>query len=96
MATFGTKLLGELRALGEGAIGVTVGVVLRLRSTMYYQNIELANLGIALSAVGGVTALGSDLTELVLWEVCKVCGVGVGHVDGGKVGILLKVRECVI
>jgi hypothetical protein len=38
---------------------------------------------LARGAVGGVAALGCDLAELVLGEVGKVGGVGVGHVDCG-------------
>lgn len=35
---------------------------------------------LARGAVGGVTAFGCDLAELVLGEVGEVGGVGIGHV----------------
>lgn len=65
MATLGTQFFGKLRALGEGAVGVAVWVI--------------RCVGLVVSAVGSVAALGCDLLQVILGKVREVGRVGGCH-----------------
>ena len=83
MAALRTKLLGEIRAFGEGAIRVAVGVVLWQWSVGCSSCMRGKTYGIAgVGAVGSVASFGCDLAQLVLGKVGEVGGIGIGHFDG--------------
>lgn len=75
VAALGAELPRKLRALGEGAVRVTVCVLGVAR--------------IMVSPVRGVTSLRCNLLQLVLGEVGEVCRVRRSHV--GMFGLSVKV-----
>lgn len=84
VSTFGSKLLRELRALGEGTIRIAVWLLLsRCQTKQRYtgKDGKRANLSLLSTiAVRGMSSFGSDLTEFLLGEVGEVMRVGVSHI----------------
>jgi hypothetical protein len=82
MSALSTKLFCEFRAFGESTIGVAVGMVVVVAGGLtrdQYGLYHAGRLSVYGSTVRSVSALGSNLTELVLGQIGEVGRVGRRH-----------------
>jgi hypothetical protein len=87
MATLSAQLLCQIRAFGEGTVGVAVSVAAaasrgrldKIQSLYVSVKVLDAAYIVVTRAVRSVTALGGNFLQLILWQVRKVRRVGRSH-----------------